>query len=297
MRALGLDPATAKTLDQGWTTYSVDPLIGGTPTTGMATFVTAGHDGVVRAEGWLGSTVAGAEYPLVSAKSALGALSSQPAPLPAVACAETDRGEIAKRGPDFRRCETSVVVTGARLGLSLQWDDSRPVLVPSWLFTVRGWDAPLVAIAVAPAYLTTPSAQPTDQPEPAGPPSSGGTSSGNVGSGQPGATGTASPVPPSDPVDPPQSRFSVRQGAAPDQLVVTFFGGVDSCFSYRVQATETAKQVRLGLVETRTGDGACMDLAQRYDRVVKLTEPLGARDVVDAETGEIIPLAAVERLQ
>ena len=51
---------------------------------------------------------------------------------------------------------------------------------------------------------------------------------------------------------------------------------------------EKGDVVTLSLGEQRTFEGACIDLAQEYDRTVPLTEPLGARRVVDALTGDLL---------
>ncbi len=81
------------------------------------------------------------------------------------------------------------------------------------------------------------------------------------------------------------SRFDwvapVDGGAA---LRVSFYGGVDSCYSYDVVATESADQVSLRLVEKSRGE-VCVDMAQQYERTVQLAKPLGNRTVVDADTG------------
>jgi hypothetical protein len=48
-------------------------------------------------------------------------------------------------------------------------------------------------------------------------------------------------------------------------------------------AKESVDEVALELVEKRTAD-ICIDMAQQYERVVKLARPLGDRRVVDAVT-------------
>jgi hypothetical protein len=111
-------------------------------------------------------------------------------------------------------------------------------------------------------------------------------SSGEPGSSPPGS-GTETPVEP----DPSarMSRFTaVATGAVPRTLDVTFWGGVKTCYRYSVAVEETGDTVRLRLVEKRTFDGACIDLAEEYERSVQLDEPLGDRQVVDAETGETL---------
>jgi hypothetical protein len=116
-----------------------------------------------------------------------------------------------------------------------------------------------------------------------------------AGGGAPGATGSADPAAPStepgggaDP-DAPMSPFSsvsrARDGRALD---VRFWGGVEDCYRYTVLAEETARTVTLSRSEERTVDGACIELAQEYERTVPLEQPLGTRRVVDAVTGETL---------
>ena len=156
---------------------------------------------------------------------------------------------------------------------------SWPVLVPSWLFDIKGATEPVAIVAVDPVYLADP--LPTDP---------GGGSSG-TGSAVPGSPGTADPGSPVAPVAPDvepsasTSRFdSVALVDGGSALRVSFYGGVDTCYSYDVVAKESADQVSLRLVEKSRGE-VCIDLAQQYERTVKLAKPLGSRTVVDADTG------------
>lgn len=115
---------------------------------------------------------------------------------------------------------------------------------------------------------------------------------GSAGGGATGSTGTGTPPSGDDtPADPdqPMSRFSsVRPGPDDSSLLVRFWGGVDTCYRYTVQTEETAASVSLGVEEEVTFQGACIDLAQEYDRTVRLTEALAGRDVLDATTGEVL---------
>jgi len=118
---------------------------------------------------------------------------------------------------------------------------------------------------------------------------------GSGGDGQPGSVGSAEPQPPAptadgsaDP-DAPMSRFtSVTRGQDDRSLAVRFWGGVDTCYLYAVYADETGAKVSLTLREKATFDGPCIELAQQYDRTVRLEEDLGVREVVDAVTGEVL---------
>ena len=135
----------------------------------------------------------------------------------------------------------------------------------------------------------------------AGAGSGGGGSGGPAGSGSSdGHTGQGGMAPPSAPgaepgsdansgADDPMTRFTyVRPGDGGSAVDVTFYGGVDTCYSYVVRADETARQVALSLSEQRKGDGPCIELAQEYVRSVPLERPLGDRRVVDAATGDVL---------
>jgi len=172
-------------------------------------------------------------------------------------------------------------VTGATFGRSMQWEGAgeRPLLVPSWLFDIKGATQPIAIVAVDPAYLADP--LPTD-------PGSGTSGPGGAVPGSPGTADPGTPVAPVAPSVEPSastSRFDgvalVDAGAA---LRVSFYGGVDSCYSYDIVATESADQVTLRLAETSKGE-VCVDMAQQYERTVQLAKPLGNRTVVDADTG------------
>ena len=126
-----------------------------------------------------------------------------------------------------------------------------------------------------------------------GSPGSGGGGADSGGRDEPGSSGsavapTADPgdQPGTDP-DAPMSRFtSVTAGADGTSLVVAFWGGVEDCYRYSVIAREADASVTLSLRETSTFDGACIDLAQEYERSVVLDAPLGTRVVLDAVTDD-----------
>lgn len=115
-----------------------------------------------------------------------------------------------------------------------------------------------------------------------------------AGGGSPGNPGSTEVPPTSEPPsqpapDAPMSQFtSVTRD--PDDLSVSvrFWGGVEDCYRYTVDAAEDADVVTLTLREKRTTDGPCIELAQEYDRTVQLEKPLGLRRVVDAKTGETL---------
>jgi hypothetical protein len=180
--------------------YVTTPRIHGAPVSGYVSTVVVARTGVVAANGWLGGRVAGARYPLVTARAALAALAS--GPQPAIACAAPQPGDQPKDLPLI--CRSQVVVTGAELGWSLAWDGSRPLLVPSWFFTVDQSTERPQAVAVDPRYLADPSSSGGSGRSGSGsvaPGAGGGTSGSTTGSGgsggTTGATGSGgSPVPP-----------------------------------------------------------------------------------------------------
>ena len=199
----------------------------GAPTTGFETVVTVDSAGILTASGSLGQPRPSDSYPVISADDAVDLLAAMPVPL--IACPES-----AVPVPPGPSCGGAMEVTGATFGRSMQWEGAgeRPLLVPSWLFDIKGATEPVAIVAVDPAYLADP--LPTD-------PGSGASGSGG---GVPGSPGTADPgtpvAPPVAPAVEPSastSRFDwvapVDGGAA---LRVSFYGGVDSCYSYDVVA-------------------------------------------------------------
>jgi hypothetical protein len=282
LEAVGLDPADAIVqVGQAQGFVTANPTVNGLPTYGRATTVTVFGTHVAAAGGWLGGSRVGATYPVISAAAAWKQLRHTPMPRPMMACPVPAPGS-----KDPMICGGPITVMGASFGLSLHQANGRQVLVPSWLFDVRGSDTPLSVVAIDPRYLAAPSA-PTMG---GGKPGTGSGSSGSTGSG-----GTVvPPVAPSSgsltmpPSPPPESRFSSVTASGSD-LVVHFTGGVAACFSYTVVPTETKRQVSLALVEkTANSNKPCVEMAQVYQRRVPLAKPLGARHVVDAKTGAVL---------
>jgi hypothetical protein len=142
------------------------PVVAGLPTAGFD--VRLQYNAKIEltgGSGWLAAPAAGAEYPLVSAQRALDAL-PKPGVVPQVC---TDRMPPSCAAPPR-------VVTGARLGLALRHDQQAgPLLVPAWLYTLKGSDLPLVVVAVDPKYLgtATPDRKDATAPPPVDLPASG----------------------------------------------------------------------------------------------------------------------------
>jgi hypothetical protein len=278
LEAVGLDPAVATVQAgqaQGFVT--ANPTVNGLPTQGLATMVTVFGTQVAAAGGWLGGSREGATYPVISAAAAWKQLRHTPMVRPMMACPEPAPGDS-----DPMICGGPITVTGASFGRSLHEANGRQVLVPSWLFDVRGSDTPLSVVAIDPRYLAAPSGPTMGGGKP-------GTGSGSGGSTGSGSVGTAvPPVGPSTDPGTPESRFSAVT-ASGSGLVVHFTGGVSTCFSYTVTATETQRKVSLGLTEkVRTPTKPCPEMAQVYERRVPLAKPLGTRHVVDAKTGAVL---------
>ena len=165
---LGLGGARV-TVSEGTPTTEVQASydVHGTTTVGFVTTLSFdGDDQLVTGDGWLPNVAQGDSYPVVTAQRAFELLQQQPRPMM----------EMCLRRPDGQPGCADIpptVITGATLGLSMAQADGRPSLVPAWLFTVKGQDAPLVQIAVEPSYLAPP-VTPTDDPS-AVPPNGGDT--------------------------------------------------------------------------------------------------------------------------
>ena len=131
-------------------TVQASPSVHGLASSGWVTTVQVdGSNNVVSADGWLSGPAQDASYPVIPARTAFDALQTQPRP-ELMLCAQRPDG---KPGcADIPPAE----VTGATLGVMLDQDGGHPVLVPAWLFTVKGQDAPVGQVAVDPSYLSTP---------------------------------------------------------------------------------------------------------------------------------------------
>ena len=132
---------------------SAKPVVDGRPSDGFGTTVQVRPSGVAMAGGWLapatGALTAVGTYPLRSAKDAFDDLDSLPGP--EIACAPQ---------PNSCPLDRHVIITGAFPGLMSAWEDgSRPLLVPSWIFTVSGQADGPAQNALDAAYLRTPANQ------------------------------------------------------------------------------------------------------------------------------------------
>jgi hypothetical protein len=288
--AVGIDPADAVVRPgQPQSFITADPTVEHLATYDLATSLTVFGQRVDAADGWLGGSATGATYPVISARAAWKQLTHTPFARPLIACPEPLPADS-----DPLICGGPITVTGARFGLSLHESGGRPVLVPSWLFDVRGSDNPLSVVAVDPRYLAAPAMRTMGGGKP-GSSGSGSSGSGSGGTVVPPVAPSSNPVtmPPYPPLrspDPaaPESRFSSVKADGSRTLLVSFTGGVDTCFSYTVVPAETDRSISLTLVEKSTSEAACVEMAQVYERRVLLAKPLGTRKVVDAETGAVL---------
>lgn len=148
---LGLgDPTIVVYSGDPMSTVQASPSVDGKQSVGWVTTVQINGSGdIVSADGWLTDPMRGADYPVISAQRAFDLLQLQPRPMMAL-CAQRPDG---KPG-----CATipPTEVTGATLGLTLDQDRTHEVLVPAWLFSVKGQDEPVAQVAVDPAWLGTP---------------------------------------------------------------------------------------------------------------------------------------------
>jgi hypothetical protein len=114
---------------------------------GLSTRVDVDRQGrITSASGWLGTESPGDSYPLISAKAAFDEL-------PMLA-----RPEVCQIAPDGKGClpPAPTRIVGAALGLSLQQTtDGGVVLVPSWLFALKGGGY-VTAVAVEKQYRASP---------------------------------------------------------------------------------------------------------------------------------------------
>lgn len=127
-------------------TGSANPLVAGTPTSGLGTWLTLDPAGrPVQGAGWLARVAGLGSYPIVDAKTAFARLARPPGPRPLMCpLIPAERGCL----PDRPQ-----LVTGATLGLSFEPDRAGAVLLPAWLLHLRGSPDPVAVLAVLPRYL------------------------------------------------------------------------------------------------------------------------------------------------
>jgi hypothetical protein len=255
-----------------------------------------GPDGTLT--GGTGSLIepaAGDEYPLIDADEALKLMND----------GATEPPEDA----------LIVEVAGAELGLSMQYSEGEPVLVPSWLFEVEdftedsvlegspGWYRHVYP-AVDPGLLEFPddvnlSGVETDGDADADADDSvsnrGGTEKPETGPAEPvekdltegdgGSTGASDEGEPQPDLN--SGEGVLRYDAGDRTLTYQFWGGV--CGEYTVLAKETDTTVTLRVKHTPGDEEMCILIAEQMTGEVTLDAPVGGRTLLD-EHGEEIPV-------
>ncbi|WP_323177882.1 hypothetical protein [Streptomyces sp. NBC_00083] len=280
LKALGEDDAKldAKEVLASARVVNADPVVGGLPTYGWTTGIQVGSNGqVVGGSGQLKTLDKGATYPVIGADQTLAQLNGQggerpkskdctgPVPLdgqPTKGRLPSDpQGNIQQ--PCKQPTPSTMTIDGAVFGLAAQSVGGVQTLVPSWLFQVKpdaGQAFTITAPAVAPPYVTKPTGAPVPKP------------SGSATT--PGAHGQA----------------LKSYALAPDgrTLDVTFWGGV--CSTYTATADESGDGVRVTVTgQVKDAKKMCITLAKQQTVPVELHQSLGARKVIDADTGKELP--------
>ncbi|WP_017238863.1 hypothetical protein [Streptomyces sp. SS] len=273
LKVLGQDDAkvtATQVMDGSVRVVNAEPLVGGLPTYGWSTGLHIGPDGrAVAGSGMLEEPAAGATYPVIGAAKALAGLNEKSKGTGPVGIGGCATDPAVKEGGTAEQpaapCQsiadtappTQVPVTGAVFGLAAQDVAGERVLVPAWLFTADPADgAPytVVETAVAPEHLAPPVTAP------------------------PPAEGTA----------PVRQVESYRTEESGRKLTVTFWGGV--CSTYTVTAQQTPERVTVRVSEAPADpDRVCVAMAVEVTKTVALEDPLGARAVIDAASGEPVP--------
>lgn len=281
LAALGLtlDDAEVTTTPYGGSLV-VPRRVDGLDAHGYGTRIEVGADGALSyATGWLGAPRPGEAYPLITAQQAFDQL---PPRMVALLCPV---------GPDGKGCQAPppAQVTGATLGLTLQpLRGGSQLLVPAWLFALKGMTDPVSVVAVQPQYLDTGSDEPSTEPRPTGSdqpvpvePSTG-TGSGGPGQTEPGVARA------------PFSFDAAWPGDTSTTLVVRY-GDSSSCVHENVtHAVKESEDTVVVLLEAdaRDPDLACTEDYRPVERLVRLQAPLGDRVVVDGASGRPVPLSA-----
>ncbi|MER8071396.1 hypothetical protein ABTZ59_24180 [Streptomyces sp. NPDC094034] len=273
LKALGQDRAAldARQLMGAIRVVNADPVVGGLPTHGWSTGIQVDANGhVTGGTGQLTAPEASDSYPVIGADEALKELNAPgdatgggeiggcatPAPL--------EGGTSPGGGKPSAPClpkgaphPEPLVVEKAVFGLAMRSVDGRGALVPSWLFEVApGGDAPPYTVtqpAVAPEFLAKPK-----------PPRS---------------------QPPGEEVPGQRVTSYTTEGRT---LTLHFSGGM--CSTYTASADESGTAVKVRLTEFSEPGTVCVAMAKSMTAEVTLDKPLGDRRVIEATTGDPLPL-------
>ncbi|MEU2056905.1 hypothetical protein [Streptomyces bungoensis] len=279
LKALGQDDAKldASRVTGARRVVNADPVVGGLPTYGLTTGLTVDEKGrLVGGHGQLAAPVKGDVYPVLSARRTLALMNRAPegghrmgiggctGPVPLKdrleqPCDRTGAGSGRSAGT-----ADEATVEKAVFGLAARSAGGRRLLVPSWLFEVKGPAArgtfTVAYPAVDPAYLASPSPAPSSSAPSAGPSSAPRTSGVQV------------------------------DGYRADgrELTVSFTGGV--CADYTASAKESAGRVAVTVTGRSWPGKVCVAMARFYEKTVRLDAPLGGRTVTGTD-GTRIPKA------
>ncbi|MGW5372831.1 hypothetical protein ACWER6_33105 [Streptomyces sp. NPDC004009] len=258
-----------------------DPVVGGLPTYGLTTGLTVDANGeLAGGHGVLTAPVRGDTYPVLSAARTLELMNKGPkaghrmgiggcaSPVPLKERLERPCGG-APSAPGAADPVNPLKVDKAVFGLAARSSDGRQVLVPAWLFEVRGATArgafTLAYPAVDPKYLLE--RGPAVGPEALTAPG-----------------GSAAP----EPGTAARTRKVTPDGYSADgrELRVSFTGGV--CSRYRAAAQESADRVTVTVTERSRPGEMCVAMGRQYARTVRLDAPVAGREVV-ASDGRRLP--------
>ncbi|MFE0632597.1 hypothetical protein ACFW3D_37290 [Streptomyces sp. NPDC058864] len=252
-------------------TVTADPRVAGLPTHGWRTALQVASDGLlVTGYGMMAPLTRGDTYPVVSAKEALKLLERPgtggdlgigdcPTVVPKPSRAPGDDPALPQVLPCVPGAHRQMEVRKAEFGLSAQFVAGRQTLVPSWLFEVTQEGVRRASVlaqpAVDPAYV-------------------------RGGAASPAPSGTAAPAVATAKVE------SYRTEGT--ELTLRFWGGV--CSDYTASADESGAVVKVKVTVVQKNPGkACIMIAERFSRTVRLDTSLGDRKVVDLSDGSTVP--------
>ncbi|MFD7222700.1 hypothetical protein ACFV9P_16965 [Streptomyces sp. NPDC059892] len=289
LKALGQDKAAldARQRMGAIRVVNADPVVGGLPTYGWSTGIQVGADGqVTGGTGQLKAPEQSDSYPVISAAEALKELNASgdttgrgriggcatPAPLEGGTSPEGGKtsagGKPSEGGKPSAPCTPGnapapepMVVEKAVFGLAMLSVEGRGALVPSWLFEVVPGGAAMPYTVTQPAIAPEFLAKPSTKPAPGRP---------RPDEGTPGERVTS-------------------YSTAGRTLTLHFMGGV--CGTYTATADESGTAVKVRLTESSPEPGTvCVAMAKAQTAKVTLDRPLGDRRVVEATTGDPLPL-------
>jgi len=274
LKALGQDDAKidASQVMGAQRVVDADPVVGGLPTYGLTTGLTVdAKGGLAGGHGQLTAPVKGDTYPVLGAARTLELMNKGPKSTHRMGiggCASPvplkDRDEQPCGGSTSvpKAAADEVKVEKAVFGLAARSSGGRQVLVPAWLFEVRGSTArgafTVAYPAVDPKYLVGQS--PAIDPGAL-------TSPGGSAASEPSA----------------RTRSVKADGYSADgrQLSVSFTGGV--CARYRAAAKESAGRVTVTVTERSRPGEMCIAMGKLYAKTVRLDAPLDGREVVGSD--------------